>query len=612
MTSVQDLTNDWLRFDRDQVTRRQIETLRDEEDWDELESLLRTRIAFGTAGLRARMEAGFSRLNALTIIQASQGLAAYILCSDPSAGSKGIVLGHDARHNSERFARLAATAFVKKGFRVWWYGPLVHTPMVPYGVKMLGAAAGVMVTASHNPAYDNGYKVYWSNACQIVSPHDSNIAASILQNLEPLTWDENLNLDPIGPIVDSLELVRESYFADVLKLCSGFVPHADIRFVYTPMHGVGLRYMTELATRLGIEENMVVVEEQANPDPDFPTVKFPNPEERGALDLAKATADRDDISLVIANDPDADRFAVAEKVNGEWHSFTGNEIGILLASHIISTYYTSSSPSPRKPLALLTTTVSTSLLSSMSQSPTHPFHYTETLTGFKNLGNAALRLQATHDVPYAFEEALGYMFTSVVPDKDAIAAGAVFLTACAQWWPRSPWQRLQEIYQELGYSATANTYLVSPSPAITDKVFARIRSSPSQTLSTSSPSPETPPVYPSHLGPRLITRWIDLTTGYDSSTRDHIPILPVSKESHMITFELADSHPQGYDTAGGEQGPRWKVTARTSGTEPKIKLYVECRASVAVDARRGADAVREDLIRGWFAPADFGLRREGE
>ncbi|KAI9822295.1 MAG: Phosphoglucomutase-3 [Pycnora praestabilis] len=566
---------------KDHDTRGEIRKLLEVGNKSELEKRLGTRIAFGTAGLRGRMEAGYSRVNSLTIIQASQGLASYLLDTVPSASSKGIVIGYDARYNSEKFARLAATAFITKGIKVWWYGNLVHTPLVPFGVTIVGAAAGVMVTASHNPAEDNGYKVYWSNGCQIIPPHDAGIAASITRNLYPISWDQSLVEKDYLLVEDALTQVRDPYFAAVTRTARRDFSTKSLhesRFIYTPMHGVGLAYMTEAVERLGLVDCMIVVEEQAHPDPRFPTVRFPNPEENGALDLAIKTAERHDVHLIIANDPDADRLAVAEKVNGRWYQLTGNQLGCLLASHVLSTF---SPIVDRSKLAMLNSTVSTGMLRSMASQ--EGFHSEETLTGFKWLGNVALQLEAQgYDALYAFEEALGYMFSEVVHDKDAVTAGAVFLSAASRWRATenlTPWGKLQQLYTRYGYFETANTYFISPDPVLTERLFEGIRS-------LDSP-------HPAKLGNRRILRWRDLTKGYDSATVDNLPLLPVSKDSQMITCELEG------DVI---------FTVRGSGTEPKIKLYIECQADTLIQAQKGADDVLKDIAKEWFKPEANGLQ----
>ena len=481
------------------------------------------------------MQAGFSRMNDLTVIQASQGLAEYIVTSVPEGAS--IVIGYDHRHNSERFGRLAAAAMIQRGIKVHFYTSLVHTPLVPFGIKLLGASAGVMITASHNPVQDNGYKVYWSNACQIVSPHDKAIAAAIERNLTPVCWDEGL-VDTSELVEKPVEMVLDAYFHKLVDLAGYTIPAPRVRVVYTPMHGVGFSAMQRAARDLGVaDEDLVPVKAQQVPDADFPTVRFPNPEEAGALDLAIATAMENGISIVLATDPDADRFAAAERLpSGEWRTFTGNELGILFASYIFPTF-----PAEQRPkLYMLCSTVSSQMLASMAK--IEGFNFEETLTGFKWLGNRAQSLEKEgYCAAYAFEEAIGYMFSPLVQDKDGIAAAVVFISAVRDWSTAglTPYEKLQELYGKYGYFKTANSYFISRDASLTRKVFADIRAAK-----------------PKAVGSRKITRWRDLTEGVDTATADGKPTLPTSKSSEMITAEM-------------EGGVRF--TVRGSGTEPKIK-----------------------------------------
>lgn len=292
--------------------------------------------------------------------------------------------------------------------------------------------------------------------------------------------------------------------------------------------------------------------------------------------MAIHSANRHGVTLILASDPDADRLAVAEKVNGEWHQFTGNQLGILLASHIMDTY-----TKPREKLAMLASTVSSRMLATMAAA--EGFHYTETLTGFKWLGNVALDLDSQgYDTRFAFEEAIGYMIPGVVHDKDAVSAAATFLTAVVKWKQATPsltpWAKLQQLYHRYGFFSEANSYLISPSPAVTDKIFTAIRG-------MSSP-------HPSHLGKRKILKWRDLTRGWDSTTKDNRPLLPSDPESQMITVEVE-----------GEV----RFTIRASGTEPKIKMYVEAKAKSGEKAGLAAIAVQEEIVREWLRPEEYGL-----
>lgn len=607
--SVYELANEWLRIDKDDSTRKEIQDLLDSKNEVELGQRLHGRISFGTAGLRAQMGAGFTRMNSVTVIQASQGLAEYLLGQVPDARSKGVVIGRDARHNSHKFATLAAAAFVGIGIKVHWFEEIVATPLVPFAVGDLGAAGGVMVTASHNPAQDNGYKVYWSNGCQIIPPHDGGIAASILENLEPSMWSLDRSNKLFSTVDDGLKSRYHGRISSLARL-EGPLP----RFVYTPMHGVGLPFFSQAVARLVsgslgtaeedfgkvLSERFCVVSAQALPDPDFKTVKFPNPEEHGALDLSMAVALQRGCKLIFANDPDADRLAVAEYVEaadeslqkesaGRWIQFTGNEVGVLLASYALETYR---SRKRTGKLAMLCSTVSTGMLAAMAE--TEGFHFCETLTGFKWLGNVAQDLiREGFDATYAFEEALGYMFTDVAYDKDGITSGAMFLAAASSWQRQSmtPYQKLQQLYRTYGYFADANTYLISPSPKVTEEAFAAVRALRNDIPVDGEATSQVP--HPTRLAEERILHWRDLTIGYDSLTDGHKPALPVDSTSQMITCQLEGDV---------------RFTVRGSGTEPKIKLYVECKAGSHEEAKRRAVEAQQLIVREWFSPARYGLK----
>lgn len=604
-SSVEELAQEWLRIDKDEKTRDDIYQLLVKGDKHALEARLRPRIAFGTAGLRARMEAGFARMNSVSVIQASQGLAEYVLQNVEDAKHKGIVIGRDARHNSDKFARLTAAAFLSKGIKVWWFDEPVHTPLVPFAVRQFSAAAAVMITASHNPAQDNGYKVYWSNGAQIIPPHDAGIATAIDQSLHIDDSGWNINaVDHDMQVEHAFGLVEQAYCTAVKAaidpdsfLSSDRIrKRQELRFTYTPMHGVGLKYMTAAVKNMSIESLMSVVEPQAHPNPDFPTVKFPNPEEKGALDLAMQVAEEEGLQFIIANDPDADRFAAAQKIKisdgaARWHQFTGNELGILLAYYVFSEYKkTRSSPEELTKLTMLSSTVSSGMLAAVAKA--EGFTHVETLTGFKWMGNVAYDYdQKGYDSRFAFEEAIGYMVPGVSHDKDGVAAGMLFITAAAHWLEEeqlTPWEKLQQLYAQYGYFADANTYLISPSPTTTNAVFEHLRSLKSSINAYT---------YPARLGPHKITYWRDLTVGYESSNPpEFVPSLPVDRTAQMLTAEIDD----------GEV----RFTVRGSGTEPKIKFYVEGKSrSSNEDAKRKADAVLNALLTEWFGDEKWGLQK---
>ena len=572
--SVQELVADWMRWDKNPVTRQEIQELVAHNETKELERRMKPRIAFGTAGLRARMDAGFSRMNQLTVIQTSQGLAQYLLDNVPGAAEAGIVIGYDGRHNSRTFAESVAMSFHTRGFKIWWYQRLVHTPLVPFGVQLFGAAVGVMITASHNPAHDNGYKVYGNNGCQIKSPTDTLIATSILENLSPTTW---VGWDEAAPTWSDVSVIAiPAYLERIKKLVSDYTNSAPLpSFVYTPMHGVGLPFMesaVKMVTEWGgrgrgnvaapWDKIMTMVNRQASPDPNFSTVKYPNPEEKGALELAMAQADCEHKSFVLANDPDADRFAAAEKVDGRWHQFTGDQIGVLLGYHI-SRWRGKVHPD----MTMLTSAVSSEMLAYIGK--TEGFVVEETLTGFKWLGNRARILGPK--VVFGYEEALGYMVPNVVHDKDGICAAVVFLGICSMY--TSPWGSLQALYKKYGYFETTNTYWRCTDQDLILSVFQDIRMDPSLGVRE-----------------RKLLRHRDVTHGTDSGTVTGESALPIDPNTQMITCWLG-----GTDFDDGV-----RFTIRGSGTEPKIKIYLECRGHQQDNAREGALKALKSINDTWF------------
>lgn len=419
---------------------------------------------------------------------------------------------------------------------------------------------------------------------RINSPADAKISAAILNSLEPVTWDIKSNGQSklLTPVLDKM---RANYLEIVNQYIG--VPPRDTRFsldfVYTPMHGVGLVPMEAILKASDSRDRVVIVHEQAHPDAEFPTVVYPNPEEAGSLDLAKATADRDNVRLILANDPDADRFAVAEKLDdGSWHQFTGDQVGILLAEYLIKGVKLSK-PGDEW---MLTTAVSSQMLSVVAEA--QGIAIEETLTGFKWLGNRALELEGKgKKVHFAYEEALGYMFPDIVHDKDGIAAAIIFLRACKDWPSCSPWAKLQKLYKDYGYFHTINTYWRSPSLTATSAVFDHVRR-------LGNP-------YPKLVGQRAVACWRDLTVGYDSSTDDHVPDLPVSKNSQMITCWLKKID-------GTDEGIRF--TVRASGTEPKIKIYLECHSHDPISAEMGAAQTLELIKLEWFNDPCLSMERK--
>ncbi|GAB5570888.1 glucose 1 [Prionailurus iriomotensis] len=625
-TRLDQETARWLRWDKNPLTLESVKQLIADGNKEELEKCFGARMEFGTAGLRAPMGAGISRMNGLTIIQTTQGFCRYLEKQFSDLKQRGVVISFDARAhppsggNSRRealtgtnvqlrggkhsqgirlddtshqtelrmtFARLAATTFITQGIPVYLFSDITPTPFVPYTVLHLKLCAGIMITASHNPKQDNGYKVYWDNGAQITSPHDKGISQAIEENLEPWpqAWDDSLlNGSPL--LHDPSASINKSYFEDLKKYCfhSSWIPsvsaptspdssavrdavHIDltrrlrdlirtvrsvnretkVKFVHTSVHGVGHDFVQSAFKAFDFAPPEAVPE-QKDPDPEFPTVKYPNPEE-GTLSFA--LADKTKARIILANDPDADRLAVAEKQDsGEWRVFSGNELGALLGWWLFTSWKEKNQDhSALKDIYMLSSTVSSKILRAIALK--EGFHFEETLTGFKWMGNRARQLiDQGKNVLFAFEEAIGYMCCPFVLDKDGVSAAVISAELASFLATKNLTlsQQLKAIYVEYGYHITKASYFICHDQGTIKQLFENLRNYDGKNN------------YPKTCGRFAISGIRDLTTGYDDSQPDKKAVLPTSKSSQMITFTFAN---------GGV------ATMRTSGTEPKIKYYSE-------------------------------------
>jgi len=575
--SVEELTQQWLKWDKNPETRAEVEGLvaKGAEGVEELKKIMSKRIAFGTAGLRGPMRAGFACMNNLIVQQASQGLACSVLELVPDALKKPVVVGYDGRHHSKEFAAVTARVFAKKGFHVLLFRSIVPTPFVPYCVLQRGCAAGVMVTASHNPKQDNGYKVYWSNGCQIISPVDEHIAANIMKNLEP--WDlPELDSEECKSLVsDPLDDIFERYVKDSAKnMC--FTPEFNARLVaegkapkivYTAMHGVGTQFVYRTVDAFKVAP-LIPVKEQVEPDPEFPTVAFPNPEEgKGALALAMKTADENGAKLIIANDPDADRLALAEKQpDGNWKIFCGNEIGTILSTWVWEQYKKAHPEVKPADCCCISTAVSSGMLEKICK--VEGMDYETTLTGFKWIGNAAKRHmeEKKQNFIFGYEEAIGFLIGDMSLDKDGVRSSGVmcelYYHLCQEG--KSVMDYLNDQYKKYGYFTTFNRYFFCYDPAVLAKIFRRLREDKK---------------YPTEVGRWKVKRVRDVTIGYDSGEADLKSKLPVTPGTEMITLFF-------------ENG--CVCTLRGSGTEPKLKYYIELNGDF--DKKAEIDAELREMV----------------
>lgn len=575
----------WLSWDKNPETRMAIRKLVEAKKIDELKKLLMHRMEFGTAGLRTRMGPGNSQMNDLTIIQTTQGLVKYLKQTLPDATKKGVVIGFDGRHNSEKWSKLVATVCVNAELPVYLFKRLCPTPYVAFALRTFGASCGIMITASHNPKEDNGYKVYWDNGAQIIPPHDSGISQAINESLRPLdsSWDVSILKDESvkNLIVDPMEDVISKYNEAALAICYTREKNAEcpVRFTYTAMHGVGYEFVCHTLKAFDFREPIPVAE-QVRPDPDFPTVKYPNPEEgEGALKLAMETADKNRSKVILANDPDADRLAVAEKTESGWQVFSGNEIGAFLGWWCWTCWRHKHPDVNLSDLYMMASTVSSKILQAIARK--EGFNFIETLTGFKWMGNTADELlhKGKH-VLFAFEEAIGYMCGSTVLDKDGVTAAAVVAELVNYLYSNQTTlsQQLQIIYKRYGYHLNHNSYFLCHDADTIKAMFERLRNF------------DGAGGYPTKCGEFEIVHVRDLTVGYDSETEDQKPTLPSSKSSQMITFKFANG---------------CVATLRTSGTEPKIKYYTELRTDPGKklefqEVKAQLQAIVQDIVKHFY------------
>ncbi len=500
---------EWLADDPDAQTRAELESLLTSTTPGaaaELADRFSGTLQFGTAGLRGALGAGPNRMNRVVVIKAAAGLARYLLAT----GAQGpVVIGYDARHNSDVFAQDTAQVMTGAGLHALVMPRSLPTPVLAYAVKALGASAGVMVTASHNPPQDNGYKVYLGDGSQIVPPADVDIAKRIAAV-------DKVSSVPHGPAGHTIsEDLVDSYLDTVVGLLAEGGPR-DLSTVYTPLHGVG-GDLVNLAMKFAGFTEPFVVKEQERPDPDFPTVTFPNPEEPGAMDRAMALASKKGADLVIANDPDADRCAAAIPVGKKWRMLTGDEVGALLATHLIRKGVTGT---------YAASIVSSSLLGKIAAAAGQA--YAETLTGFKWISRAP-------GLAFGYEEALGYCVDPEhVRDKDGISALLLLceLAASLKAEGRDLADLLDELSVEHGLHATTQLSIRLEDPAQIAGAMQRLRDRPVTALAGAT-----------------VQQLDDLTTGIGG--------LP---PTDGIRYQLA----------GGS-----RVIVRPSGTEPKIKCYLE-------------------------------------
>ena len=519
----------WIEQDPDQVTKVQLTNLLESAQTDQaallvLQDAFLAPLEFGTAGLRGALGAGPNRMNRVTVLQAASGLAQYLV--QQGFSGRKVVIGFDARYNSDVFADDTARVMSGAGLEPVIFSHVGPTPVLAFAIRHLGACAGVMVTASHNPPQDNGYKVYLGDGRQIVSPIDEQISKLI----KTVTDVREIVKGSPGTFVS--DEVVDTYTSLTSQLImSGPTTEAQrksVTSVYTAMHGVGWKTLQSAFDASGFAEP-IAAPEQRDPDPAFPTVAFPNPEEKGALDIAIALAKKNSVDVLLANDPDADRFAAAaSNSTGDWVTLRGDQIGSLLGWWMIERAKLTGS---KLSGTFANSIVSSMMLESIAKSAGLP--YKSTLTGFKWVSRVS-------NLTFGYEEALGYCVDpNNVSDKDGISAAAMFMEMLAHLKSQGKtlWQVLDELALAHGLHAT-------------DQVSVRVTSS-DQVAMTMAGIRNTPPT---KFGGLQVSSIDDLAIGLGELPKTDAVII------HL---------------AGNDQIQKARVIVRPSGTEPKIKCYLE-------------------------------------
>ncbi|MEZ8758560.1 phospho-sugar mutase [Vibrio splendidus] len=557
---MQDAMN-WLARDPDPRTREELQHLIDEGMHDELEDRFTQRLEFGTAGLRGKVGCGPNRMNRLVIQETATGLGHYLIEHVANASIRGVVVGYDGRLDSKQFAIDTASVLTALGIKVYLTSDVAATPIVAFGIEHFNAAAAVVVTASHNPPEYNGFKVYWENGAQIIPPHDAGIAAEIdIASTKPIPLMSLSDAETQGKLVWLTEGYYQTYRAAINQspYVNNTLESANTTITYTAMHGVGAKMAEDLLHDAGFHK-VFSVAEQREPDGNFPTVNFPNPEEKGAMDLVVNLAKSVDADIACANDPDADRFAVAVRTDDKaktddasYKMLTGDQVGVLFAHYLLSKPHT-------KNQLVGNSIVSSTLLEKVAQS--HGATYFQTLTGFKWLANIGMQLEnEQNEFLFAYEEALGYTIGTQVRDKDGLSAIVVFaqLVEELKSQGRTVWDLLAQISFEHGVHTNAQRSIAldPDSPSIGSKLRA---------------------AQPKAINGVAISVIEDLQSSLRFVIGGNTEAINLPS-SDVLIYHIEDGT---------------RIIVRPSGTEPKVKVYYE-----TVTKFEGTETYEDTRLRG--------------
>jgi len=545
----------WINGNYDEATKKEVKRLMD-EDPQELKESFYQNLEFGTGGLRGIMGVGTNRMNIYTVGMATQGLANYIKAQFGSEAELKVAIAHDSRNNSRLFAETTAKIFAANGLTAYLFESLRPTPELSFTIRELGCKAGVVVTASHNPKEYNGYKVYWSDGAQIIAPHDKNIIAEVnkISGVDEVKFEGgNGRIEIIGEEIDRRYIDKLA----TLSLSPEIIAkHADLKIVYTPIHGTGLMLVPRTLERFGFR-NIIRIPEQDIVDGNFPTVKSPNPEENSTLEMAIAKAKAENADIVLATDPDADRVGVAVKTaDGSFELLNGNQTASLLFFYVLNRWKENGLLKGKE--YIVKTIVTTDLLSEIAQS--FGVEVYNVLTGFKYIADIIGKNEGKKRFIVGGEESYGYLAGEFVRDKDAVIACALIAETAA--WAKEQGktldQLLKEIYVKFGFfkeSLLSVTKKGISGQEEIKKMMADFRSTPPQTIAGSK-----------------VMLIHDYKTGETFDTLSELRYEIALPKSDVLQFITQDGT---------------IVSVRPSGTEPKIKFYFGVKGSLASVADYG-------------------------
>lgn len=558
---LQAKVNQWLSSEYDEATRAALQILIDNNEVTELTDSFYKDLEFGTGGLRGIMGVGSNRINKYTIGKATQGLANYLKKQFPNQVIK-VAVAYDSRNNSQSLGKLVADVFAANGIQVYLFNELRPTPVLSFAIRHFACQSGVMLTASHNPKEYNGYKAYWNDGCQLTAPHDINVITEVnaIHSVSQISFQPiPENIIPVGDEID------EIYINENKKLSihpEAVEAQKDLKIVFSPIHGTGITIVPKLLEAWGFN-NVSIVEEQATPDGNFPTVIYPNPEEEDAMALAKRKGEELDADLVLATDPDADRVGIAVKNDkGSFQLLNGNQIGSLLV------YYVLSSKKEQNQLNnnpyVVKTIVTTNLQAEIANHFNVPYY--ETLTGFKYIGELMTKLGDSATYLVGGEESYGYLVGSLVRDKDAPNACAFLaeMTAYYKSKGKSLYEVLLDLYQEFGCYQEKLVSLTKKGKAGAEEIKAMMSNLRAN--------------LPKSLGGIAVVEVRD----YENSVA--IDIATGTK----TVIDLPKSDVLQFITVDGDV-----ISARPSGTEPKIKFY--CSVKAPLTAKSHYEQLQKEL-----------------